>query len=146
MYSQNPEGPFSVLNATVSTCPLHHPQGSVAYRVQVEGKTVVLSTDTEHPEKGIDERLAAFADRADDLIYDAMYTPQEYVDGKKGWGHSTWLEGTKLAKASKVGRLFLSHYNPLHSDDQISRFIEEARMEFTSALGAKENDLKEDEK
>ena len=146
MYSQNPKEPFSILNATVSACSLHHPQGSVAYRVQAEGKTVILSTDTEHPEKGIDERLAEFANQADDFIYDAMYTPQEYDNGKKGWGHSTWLEGTRLANASKVSRLFLSHYNPLHSDNQISRFIEEARKEFTPTFGAKESDLKENEK
>jgi phosphoribosyl 1,2-cyclic phosphodiesterase len=122
----------------VSLTPLHHPQGSVAYKIQSDGSTVVFATDTEHPEEGIDTRLADFSAGADVFIYDAMFTPQEYESGKKGWGHSTWLEGTKLARQAGVKKLFLSHFNPDHDDDQIDEIIALAREKFEQTFAARE--------
>lgn len=120
----------------VSSCPLRHPQGSVAYRLASDGASLVLATDTEHPEAGVDERLAAFADGADWLVYDAMYTPAEYEAGKKGWGHSTWLAGTQLAAAARVGSLVLSHLNPSHADADVDGILEAARARFPRTLAA----------
>ncbi|OGD25923.1 MAG: hypothetical protein A2V57_09190 [Candidatus Aminicenantes bacterium RBG_19FT_COMBO_65_30] len=119
-----------------SSCPLRHPQGSVAYRLETGGSSLVLATDTEHPESGVDERLAAFAAGADWLVYDAMYTPAEYDAGKRGWGHSTWLAGTRLAAAARVGTLVLSHYNPAHTDADVDRILEAARERFPRTLAA----------
>jgi len=130
----------------ITSCPLHHPGGSVAYRLDVEepagagsgpmrraagtaGGSVVFSTDTEPPDGKLDERLAGFARGAGLMISDAMYTPEEYASGKKGWGHSTWLEAVKTARAAGVERLLLSHFNPDHDDaavDDIARRAAEA--------------------
>jgi phosphoribosyl 1,2-cyclic phosphodiesterase len=122
----------------ISHSPLHHPQGSVAYKIQSESSTLVFATDTEHPPEGIDRRLAEFSSDADALVYDAMFTPQEYESGKRGWGHSTWLEGTKLAKESGVKKLYLSHFNPDHSDSQIDEIIALAREQFEQTFAARE--------
>ncbi len=120
----------------ISSCPLRHPQGSVAYRLEAGGSGLVLATDTEHPEAGVDERLAAFAEGADWLVYDAMFTPAEYEAGKKGWGHSTWLAGTRLAAAARVGSLVLSHFNPSHADPDVDVILEAARASFPRTLAA----------
>jgi ribonuclease BN (tRNA processing enzyme) len=120
----------------VSSCPLRHPQGSVAYRLEAGGSSIVLATDTEHPEAGVDDGLAAFAEGATWLVYDAMFTPEEYKAGKKGWGHSTWLAGTGLAAAARAGTLVLSHYNPAHTDDDVDRLLEAARERFPRTLAA----------
>jgi phosphoribosyl 1,2-cyclic phosphodiesterase len=120
----------------ISSCPLRHPQGSVAYRLEAGGSSLVLSTDTEHPEAGVDGRLATFAEKATWLVYDAMYTPAEYEAGKKGWGHSTWLAATELAAAARVGTLVLSHFNPSHTDDDVDRILEAARGRFPRTLAA----------
>ncbi|MGZ8877367.1 MAG: MBL fold metallo-hydrolase, partial [Candidatus Aminicenantales bacterium] len=122
----------------ISSCPLVHPQGSVAYRLESGGRSVVSATDTEHPEKGIDERLAAFAAGATHLIYDAMFTPEEYAAAKKGWGHSTWLAATELAAGARVGGLILSHYNPDHSDEMVDRLLAAARRIFPRAEAARQ--------
>jgi phosphoribosyl 1,2-cyclic phosphodiesterase len=135
------QGDFSLKGVDVSMCPLHHPQGSVAYRLKSDKKSIVFATDTEHPGKGIDEKLAAFAEGADDFIYDATYTLEEYESGKLGWGHSTWLEGTKLAKEAKVKHLYLSHFNPDHSDEQIDAMVAMAKEKFPHTSGAKESSL-----
>lgn len=133
------QGDFSLKGVHISMCPLHHPQGSVAYRLTTDKKSVVFATDTEHPFNGIDENLAEFAEGAGDFIYDATYTIDEYESGKVGWGHSTWLEGTKLAKEAKVKHLHLSHFNPDHSDKQIDEIVAKAQEKFPQTSGAKES-------
>ena len=122
----------------ISHCPLLHPQGSVAYKIQENEKNIIFATDTEHPKKGIDKRLASFAQGASYLIYDAFYTPKEYKSGKQGWGHSTWQEGTKIARAAGVQNLYLSHFNPKHQDSQIDKMISLSKKEFSKTYGAKE--------
>jgi len=122
----------------VSHHRLNHPQGSIALSLKEGVRKIVFATDTEHLEEKVDERLAAFAEGADVFVYDAMFTPEEYRASKQGWGHSTWLEGTKLAKEARVGELRLSHFNPRHSDKKIDRMISLARKEFPRTAGARE--------
>jgi len=138
VYKKIPEKEFHIGGASISHCPLPHPQSSVSYKLQEKEEKIVFATDTEHSEEGIDLRLASFAREADIFIYDAMFTPEEYESSRKGWGHSTWLEGTKLAKEAGVGKLYLSHFNPDHSDEQIDDFISLARKEFPQTYGAME--------
>lgn len=121
----------------ISSCPLHHPQGSVAYRIEEGEASVVFSTDTEPPEQGIDERLAAFIRGAAYFIYDAMFTPEEYRF-RQGWGHSTWQEGVKLAERAGVHHLLLSHFNPDHGDRVIDEMVRRARKEFRRTGAARE--------
>lgn len=129
---------FRIGGIKVTTCPLVHPQGSVAYRLEKDGRSIVFATDTEHPESGIDERLAGFVKGASCLVYDAMFTPKEYAAGRSGWGHSTWLEGTKIARRAGVKRLLLSHLNPDHSDRKVRIIRRLARNEFPGSDCARE--------
>lgn len=137
-FKKIPQENFIIGGIQVSHHLLNHPQSSIAFKLQEEQSDIVFATDTEHPEKGIDEGLASFAYAADFLIYDATYTPEEYNSGKRGWGHSTWLEGVKLARKAKVRELCLSHFNPNYSDNKIDRIISLARKEFNSTEGAME--------
>jgi len=137
-FKQVPSGDFSIGDFRISHIPLRHPQGSLAYRFQEKGKSVVFATDTEHPENGVDERLAALAREADIFVYDATFTPKEYSQGKTGWGHSTWFQGTRIAEQADVSRLYLSHYNPSHSDEKIDRLIKNAQKRFQETYGAKQ--------
>ena len=116
---------------------LRHPQGGLAYRFEEGGKSVVFATDTEHPEDGVDNDLAAFAAGASHLVCDATFTPDEYANGKRGWGHSTWLEGTRLAAAAGVDDLLLSHLNPDHGDDLVDGLAASAREHFRRTSAAR---------
>ncbi len=122
----------------VGSCPLIHPQGCVAYRLDFEGRALVSATDTEHPESGHDARLAALASGADWLVYDAMYAPEEYEAGKRGWGHSTWAAGAALAAAAGVKSLVLSHFSPEHSDDRVDALLAAARGRLPRTLAARQ--------
>ena len=47
------------------------------------------------------------------------YRVESYI----GWGHSTWQEAVRLAKASKVKKLFIYHHNP-ENDDKVMDSIQ----------------------
>ncbi|MFE1745975.1 MBL fold metallo-hydrolase [Coleofasciculus sp. H7-2] len=111
---------FQVDDITIETGPLNHPNGAMGYRVTWQGHTVFYCTDTEHLSDRPDENVLHLAREADVLIYDAMYTDEEYNNPKSpkvGWGHSTWQEGVKVAQAAGVKRLAIFHHEPNHSDD-----------------------------
>ncbi len=124
-----PEG-ATIAGLRVQRTQLRHPQGCMAYRFDDGKRSAVFATDTEHPEEGIDSRLAELAQKASLLVYDAMYTPEEYESGRKGWGHSTWEQGVRIAKAAKVGRLLLSHLNPNYDDRTIGGMKRAAKANF----------------
>ena len=64
--------------ATVSSIEVNHPGGNLAYRVDYRGRSFVYATDTEHGTER-DAQLVEFTRDADVLVYDAMYTEDEYL-------------------------------------------------------------------
>lgn len=82
--------------------------------------------------------MREFAHGADVLIYDAQYSPEQIASTRKGWGHSSWLEGVKIARESKVQNLVLFHHNPDSSDNMVDGFLSAARQEFRSTWAAAE--------
>ncbi len=129
-------------DAVISNTQLNHPGGIYAYRVDFGGHAVVIATDTEHY-SCLDQKLVSLAESADILIYDTMYTPEDYegsleVPSKTGWGHSTWREGVKIAKAAGVRKLILFHHNPDYDDEMIQSTETEARREFNETVAAYE--------
>ncbi len=105
---------------TIETAPLNHPGESVGYRVNYQGRAAVYVTDTEHYPDRLDEHVLHLARDADILIHDCTYTDDEYhhpITSKVGWGHSTWQEAIKLARAARVKKLIIFHHDPSHDDD-----------------------------
>jgi len=72
---------------------LNHPQGCLGYRLDTSGGSVVYATDNEPGPAEFDLNLRQLAHGADVLIYDAQYSPEQLASERKGWGHSSWLEG-----------------------------------------------------
>jgi phosphoribosyl 1,2-cyclic phosphodiesterase len=122
-------------NVHVSTARGNHPQGVFAFRVEHAGKVVVYATDTEHYEGRIDEKLVGLAKGADVFIYDSQYTPEEY-SAKKGWGHSTFEEGVKLARTAGAKKLVLFHHDPTQDDAAVREKERRARELYPDALAA----------
>ncbi len=65
-------------DVTVTNARGNHPNGVYAYRIEHGGKSVVYVTDSEHYAI-VDPKLKKLAMGADVLIFDAMYTPEEYA-------------------------------------------------------------------
>jgi len=122
---------------TIHSFPLNHPQGACGFRIESGGATIVHASDLEHGDPRLDGILREYAQNADVLIYDAQYSPEEY-EGKKGWGHSTWLEAARVARESNVKRLILFHHDPGHDDAAIQSLVEAARRHFENTDAATE--------
>jgi len=72
---------------------------------------------------------ADFIQFSDVLITDSQYTEEEYVD-KVGWGHCTYTDAMKLARAGRVKQLVFFHHDPSHND----AFLQEKEAECQAAM------------
>jgi phosphoribosyl 1,2-cyclic phosphodiesterase len=133
--------PIKINDIIVETAPLNHPGEAVGYRVNWRDGAAVYITDTEHFPDKLDENVMWLARNADILIYDSTYTDDEYHSPKSpriGWGHSTWQEAVKIAKAANVKTLVIFHHDPAHDDEFLDRVGEEAAVQFPGAVMARE--------
>ncbi len=136
-YQQNDPMAIRLGDLVIRPFPLHHPNGATGYRIESPDASIVYASDHEHGNSAIDAILRTAAHRADILIYDSQYTPEEY-EHRRGWGHSTWREGVKLARSVDVKQLILFHHDPLRTDQQLAAIVENAQAEFEHTIAAKE--------
>lgn len=121
----------------VRTTPLNHPGGGVGYRIDHDGRSVCYVTDTEHVPGQTDAHVLNLIRGADLVIYDTTYTDEEF-EARRGWGHSTWREGVRLAQAAGVGQLCLFHHDPDHDDARMDEILSQARAEMPGCIAARE--------
>lgn len=132
------EAPRTYGDLRVESLPLNHPNGSFSYRLVRGDRRIVYATDHEHGDEETDTALTRFAQGADFLIYDATYVPSEYEMLRRGWGHSTWYEGVRVARAAGAKTLVLFHHHPDHTDEQLEAVLRVAREELASVEIARE--------
>ena len=126
---------------TIETGPLNHPNGAMGYRVTWQGHSVFYCTDTEHFPDRMDENVLHLARNAELLIYDSMYTDDEYHHPKApkvGWGHSTWQEGIKVCQAAGVKKFVKFHHEPGHTDEFLDQLKEKILEIFPDTIIAQE--------
>ncbi len=127
------EAEVCVLAQYTSSHPL---DGSVIYRIEYAGHSMVYSTDVEWNDT-YDPNCVAVAKGTDLLIHDAQYTSSDYKT-KRGFGHSTVEMATGMARAAEVGELILFHHEPTYDDDKLDRMEAEARKQFARTRSAYE--------
>ncbi len=141
---------------TVRHSGVDHPNGCVAYRVDACGRSVVYATDLELADGNngdVFNGLVELARGADLLIFDAMYTPEEYegsakapaagvaaggLFSRKGWGHSTFDMGAAVAERADVKSLALFHHDPAHDDTFMDALAERAQRRISASTVAQE--------
>ena len=103
---------MQVGDATIHAASLNHPNESMGFRVEHGGRALAYCLDHEHGDTNqVHPGVAALAQDADMLVFDAAYTDEEYPSFR-GWGHSTWQEGHKTARELGVSTLVLAGFNP----------------------------------
>lgn len=140
-HSLRPGDIVKVDDIEIETAHLNHPSTAMGYRVTWQGRTAAYCTDTEHFPDRLDENVLHLARGADYLIYDATYTDEEYHHPKTpkvGWGHSTWQEGVKVAKAAGVKSLAIFHHDPAHDDDFLDEVEAQVQQTFPNSCLARE--------
>jgi phosphoribosyl 1,2-cyclic phosphodiesterase len=135
---------FSIGRAKITSTRLNHPWVAIAYRIDVDGASVVYCADTAPftelllgrefvtTAPSLDEPLSAetaaelarmragvvaLAKHADLLIYDTHFTLEEYRL-RPHWGHSHPDDAIAIARDAGVKRLCLFHHAPMRSDDE----------------------------
>jgi phosphoribosyl 1,2-cyclic phosphodiesterase len=128
-------------NGLITAIETNHPGGNLAYRIERRKKALVYATDTEHG-SARDAQLKDFARGADVLIYDAMYTEDEYTgrqgSPKAGWGHSTFETAVKIADEAQIKTLVLFHHEPTRTDDALDSVLKRIKKYRPNTVAARE--------
>jgi ribonuclease BN (tRNA processing enzyme) len=106
----------------VRVADLNHPGGSLGFRIENAGAVVTYCSDTMHADGTVEEAIIDLAHDADLLIHDSFFA----IEGRQrfpGFGHSSWLEAGRAARAANVKQLALFHYAPDASDDYLEQEI-----------------------
>lgn len=130
----------TVINGfNISSINTHHSEGTLAFKVEKNGKSVVYMTDNEIYydaknnlptkeeilEKNKDQ--IEFIKDADILIHDSMYQHEDYGN-KIGWGHSNNYSVAVFATLGNVKKLLLFHYDPDYTDEKIKGIVVETNQ------------------
>jgi phosphoribosyl 1,2-cyclic phosphodiesterase len=135
----------------LTTKYLNHPILVLGYRFEYKGKVLCTAYDTEpfrnvfavdpespsYDEEAVKEGALASAEEnekisqyfkdADVLIHDAQYTYKEYMDGKIGWGHTSFEYAVNAAHKAGVKKLLLFHHDPDRSDAELDQLEQKIR-------------------
>ena len=124
-----PGQPHEVAGVTVTTMLQRHTGDSYGYRFESQGRSVIYSTDSEHPLAQVEhtDRFVDFFRGADLVIFDAMYSLADAISVKADWGHSSNVVGVELCQLAGVHHLCLFHHEPVFDDEAIDSVLAETR-------------------
>lgn len=112
----------------IAFCPVAHPGGCFAYRIQEDatGTALVFATDIEWAAMDQAQRTL-FLDMcrrpfpAQLLVMDGHLTLNDSAV-RKGWGHSTFAEVIQAARLIGDPKVILTHHDPAHDDRELDAF------------------------
>ena len=127
-----PPSQWEVGPATIRAESVTHRGPTLGYRI-TDGDTTLTYISDHEPGLGAPldslepEWISGYdlAHGADLLIHDCQYTDEEYPE-HVGWGHSRLTDTLTFAKRVEAKELLLFHHDPLHSDEFLDRFAEDA--------------------
>ena len=106
----------------IESIKLNHPGGSYGYSVTRNNKKCVFLCDNEFTTSQADE-LKIFAENADMVIWDGMFTEEE-LRVKTGWGHSSIQQGIDFFSSLNCGEIIISHHAPYRTDAELDTIEE----------------------
>ncbi|MDI6450635.1 MBL fold metallo-hydrolase [Anaerobaca lacustris] len=128
-FAEFPAEGVQVGGLRVQGCPVPHPGGSLAYRVDdAGGASLVFATDIEWQDR-TDAFETAFKTlcreprSAEMLVIDAHFGRVQQ-EAFAGWGHTSWEDGVEIAASTGIPRVLLGHHAP-GADDATLRALEQ---------------------
>lgn len=98
---------------------MEHYEGSVAYKISSEDKTIIYASDVADAET-LQYKTVEFCQGADLLIWDSLYTPEQ-INNITKYKHSAIDSVVMLAKKADVPRVLHFHHSPLSDDETLQR-------------------------
>lgn len=122
------EDEFELGPHRIRTMRLHHPGGSVGYRIAGPEGTLAYLSDTEILNLPADtlDLYRSFLAGADIAIVDAQYTFVEGVQ-KISWGHSSIFSFIDVCRDLDLNALIMFHHDPASRDEKLEEMEEAAR-------------------
>ncbi len=128
-FAEFPADGIQIGGLRVQGCPVPHPGGSLAYRVNDAcDASLVFATDIEW-QKRTDVFETAFRTLCREprparlLVIDAHFG-RERQEAFVGWGHTSWEDGVEIAASTGIPRVLLGHHAPA-ADDATLRALEQ---------------------
>jgi phosphoribosyl 1,2-cyclic phosphodiesterase len=128
---------LKINDAEISVIKQNHPGGSFAYRMEDNGKSLVICTDIEHGKSVLPE-IVDFCKNADLLVHEGQYTREE-LEAHAGWGHSSYEQAIEVAERAGVKKLVITHHDPDHNDAFLVKIEKECQKRYPSCCLAREN-------
>ncbi len=125
---------------SIRTGMLNHPGNAIGYRLDWEGKSLAIITDTEHEPGSIDETVLDLIRDVDLFLYDAMFTDEE-MGLYRGYGHSSWQQAIRLAKLAGAKNVGFIHHAPSRSDEELDSIEKQAKALFSGAFAAMDGQI-----
>lgn len=121
----------------LSTMYANHPTSTMIYSLEILGKKIVYSPDSEiwgdaTAFQDYDEKLAVFVKNADILMHDAVHNDKDYETYKKEGHSGLSIVVDFAAEKAQVRELVLFHLNPGYSDEQLDAMLSDAQARIQS--------------
>jgi phosphoribosyl 1,2-cyclic phosphodiesterase len=123
----------------VRTCPLNHPGGATAYRIDFNGRSYAFVTDVEHTAGRTDPAIVDLVRGVGVFAYDSSFSDAELAD-YAGFGHSTFEEGLRVRAKAGAGAFHAIHHMPFRTDDEINAIEAAIRARHPGSGVAREGD------
>lgn len=121
LHDVQPGDSVLIAGLQVSVHTARHPVPAVMYRVEAEGKVFCYTGDTNTV-----EGLREFADQADFLLADGLFTDAAWAEGKP---HLSARHVAELAEAAHVRRFVITHLNPAIDPATLLKEARSVRMD-----------------
>jgi ribonuclease BN (tRNA processing enzyme) len=124
-FSESTTDETQIGSLRVRACPVPHPGGCLAYRIDdvQAGVGLVFATDLEW-QKRTEAHEAAFLalcrePRPADLLAIDAHFARENGQAFAGWGHSSWQDCIEIAESAGIGQVLLGHHAPDADDEAL---------------------------
>jgi len=129
-FAEFPAAGIQIGHLRVRGCPVPHPGGCMAYRIDdtSAGASFVFATDLEWQSRTGEHESVFLAmcrepKPAAMLAMDAHFA-RANAQAFAGWGHSTWEDCLEIGESVGVKRVLLGHHDP-NADDRALRALEQ---------------------
>lgn len=132
LHDITPHSEFQIPNSEfhITSFPARHPVPALMYRVTDGARTLCYTGDTNTV-----DGLAAFAQGADLLLADGLFTDAAWAEGKP---HLSAALAAQLAQDAGAGKLVITHLNPFIDP---ATLLKEARAVRIDSLLARSGDV-----
>jgi ribonuclease BN (tRNA processing enzyme) len=129
-------------NLRVRQCPMPHPGGCRAYRIDdSSGTALVYATDIEWRDRTPAQEAAFITmctepEPADMLVIDAHFAKVN-AETFVGWGHTSWEDGVAIAESVGIERVLLGHHAPEANDQALTALEQQVKERMPAAALAR---------